>query len=67
MNILLVAALGSVPLVTASVAYAQGWSMMDGSTWGGGWMGGFGGGWAMILVVVIVAALVAWIVQSKGK
>jgi uncharacterized membrane protein len=60
-------AIGTVPLLSAGVALAQGGSMMDGGTWGGGWMGGYGGIWVPILLVVVVAGLVALIVQRRGK
>lgn len=59
-------AIGTVPLLSAGVALAQGGSMMNGG-WGGGWMGGYGGIWMPILLVVVVAGLVALIVQRRGK
>ncbi|MDP2820324.1 MAG: hypothetical protein Q8O29_19020 [Polaromonas sp.] len=64
MKNLLAIAVGTVPLLTTGVSFAQSGNMMGG-TWGYGWMGGYGGIWMPILMVVVVAALVVWIVKQK--
>lgn len=63
---ILLAATGTLPLLTAGVALAQGGGMMDGFGWGMGTMGGYGI-WGPILLVVVVAGVVAFIMQRKGK
>ena len=65
MKNLLAIAVGTVPLLTAGVSFAQSGNMMDGGTWGSGWMGGYGGIWMPILMVIVVVALVVWIVRQK--
>lgn len=65
MKNLLAIAVGTVPLLTTGVSFAQSGNMMDGGTWGSGWMGGYGGIWMPILMVIVVVALVVWIVRQK--
>jgi len=65
MKNLLVVALGSVPVLTPGVSFAQSGNMMNGGAWGNSWMGGYGGIWMPILVIVVVVALVVWIVKQK--
>jgi hypothetical protein len=67
MKTLLAGAIGTLTLLSASVALAQGGSMMDGSGWGMGWMGGYGGIWGPLLLVVVVVGVVALVMQRKGK
>lgn len=67
MKNLLAVAVGTVPLLTTGVSFAQNGNMMNGGTWGSGWMGGYGGIWMPILLVVVVVVLVAWIVKRGGK
>jgi asparagine N-glycosylation enzyme membrane subunit Stt3 len=67
MKTLLAMAVGTVPLLTTSVALAQNGNMMNGGMWGGGWMGGYGGIWGPILLVIVVVGVVAWLVKKKGK
>lgn len=57
-------AVGTVPLLTTGVSFAQSGNMMGG-TWGYGWMGGYGGPWMWILMVIVGVALVVWIVKQK--
>jgi len=67
MKDLLVLAVGTVPLLTTGVSFAQSGNMMSG-TWGGDWMGGHGGIWMpilMVIVAIVVVALVVWIVKQK--
>ena len=66
MKNLLVAAVGTVPLLTTGVSFAQNGNMMNGGGWGSDWMGGYGGIWMLILLVVVVV-LVALIVKRGGK
>jgi len=60
---------GTVPLVSASVALAQSGGMMNGGGWmdGYGGMGGYGGILVPILLVIVVAGVVMWFVKQKGK
>lgn len=58
-------AVGTVPLWTTGVSFAQSGNMMNGGTWGYGWMGGYGGIWMPILMIIVVVALVVWIVKQK--
>ena len=67
MKSLLSVAVGSVPLLAASVALAQSGNMMDGGGWGMGWMGGYGGVWGPILLVVVVVGVVVLVMQRRGK
>ena len=67
MKSLLARAIGTLTLLSAGVALAQGGSMMDGSRWGMTWMGGYGGIWGPILLVVVVVGAVALVMQRKGK
>ena len=67
MKTLLAMAVGSVPLLAASVALAQSGNMMDGGGWGMGWMGGYGGVWGPILLVVVVVGVVVLVMQRRGK
>jgi uncharacterized membrane protein len=65
MNTLRVLALGTVALLSSSVAVAQNGTMMNGGSWGGGWMGGYGGIWMPVLLVVVVVAVVLMVVKRK--
>lgn len=65
MKNLLAIAVGTVPLLTTGVSFAQNGNMMNGGAWGYGWMGGYGGIWMPILMVIVVVALVVWIVKQK--
>ncbi|MDO8249582.1 MAG: hypothetical protein Q7T78_07685 [Rhodoferax sp.] len=67
MKNLLAVAVGTAPLLTTGVSFAQNGNMMNGGMWGSGWMGGYGGIWMPILLVVVVVVLVAWIVKRGGK
>jgi hypothetical protein len=67
MKTLLARAIGTLTLLSAGVALAQGGSMMDGSGRGMAWMGGYGGIWGPILLVVVVVGAVALVMQRKGK
>ena len=67
MKTLLARAIGTLTLLSAGVALAQGGSMMDRSGWGMAWMGGYGGVWGPILLVVVVVGAVALVMQRKGK
>ena len=58
-------ALGTVPLLTTGVSFAQSGNMMNGGMWGGGWMGGYGGMWMPILFLIVLVGLVVWIVKQK--
>ena len=58
---------GTVPLLTTSISWAQNGNMMNGGNWGGGWMGGYGGIWMPLLLVIAVAGLVAWIIRRGRK
>lgn len=60
-------AVGTVLLLAAGVAVAQGGSMMNGSGGMWGWMGGYGGMWGPILLVAVVAALVVFVVRRKDR
>ena len=66
MKNLLAMAVGTVPLLTTGVSFAQGGNMMNGGTWGG-WMGGYGGIWMPILLAIVVVGLVVWVVKRKDK
>lgn len=66
MKNLLVAAVGTVPLLSTGVSFAQNGNMMNGGGWGSDWMGGYGGIWMPILLVVVVV-LVVLIVKRGGK
>lgn len=65
MKNLLAIAVGTVPLLTTGVSFAQSGNMMNGGTWGYGWMGGYGGIWMPTLMIIVVVALVVWIVKQK--
>ena len=65
MKTLLAIALGTVPLLTTGVSFAQSGNMMNGGGWGNGWMGDYGGIWMPILMTIVVVALVVWIVKQK--
>lgn len=65
MKNLLVIALGSAPMLTPGVSFAQSDNMMSGGAWGNSWMGGYGGIWMPILMIVVVVALVVWIAKQK--
>jgi len=67
MKNLLAVAVGTVPLLTTGVSFAQSGNMMNGGTWGAGWMGGYGGAWMPILFLVVLVALVVWIVKQNKK
>jgi uncharacterized membrane protein len=60
---------GTLPLLSSSVALAQNGSMMNGGGWMGGYagMGAYGGILVPILIFVAVAGLVVWVVKQKGK
>ena len=60
-------ALGTVPLLTNGMSFAQSGNMMNGGMWGGGWMGGYGGMWMPILFLIVLVGLVVWIVKQKDK
>lgn len=65
MKNLLAVAVGTVPMLTTGISFAQSGNMMNG--WGGGWMGGYGGAWMPILVLVVLVALVVWVVKQNKK
>ena len=65
MKNLLVIALGSVPVLTTDVSFAQSVNMMNDGAWGNSWMGDYGGIWMPILMIIVVVALVVWIVKQK--
>ncbi len=67
MNAPLASIVGSVVLLTSSVALAQNGSMMNGNGWDMGWMGGYGGMWGPVLLVVAIVAIVALVMQRKNK
>lgn len=58
---------GTVPLLTTGVSFAQSGNMMNWGTWGDGWMGGYGGAWMPILFLVVLVALVVWVVKQNKK
>ena len=60
---------GTVSLLSASIASAENGAMMNGGGWMGtyGGMGGYGGIWGPILLVILVAGVVMWFVKQRGK
>ena len=67
MKNLLAVAVGTVPLLTTGVSFAQSGNMMNWGTWGDGWMGGYSGAWMPILFLVVLVALVVWVVKQNKK
>ena len=57
--------LGTVPVLTTDVSFAQSVNMMHDGAWGNSWMGGYGGIWMPVLTVIVVVALVVWMVQQR--
>ena len=60
MKNLLSMVVGTVPLLSPGVSFAQSGNMMGGGMGGFGWMGGYGGMWVPILLVIVVVGVVAW-------
>jgi len=67
MRVLIALAAGVSPLLTASLAAAQGGQVMDGGLGGMGWMGGYGVLWIAVPLVLALAGLVAWAERQKYK
>ena len=73
MNMLRKIAIGAIPVLAVSVAFAQdNGRMMPGGGggihgWGSDSMGAYAGYWFALLIVAVLVGLVVWVVKQKAK